>query len=159
MRRTILLTLTLLLLTASTAMSFDFEQYEKGDLDVILTDTTWLEHNKENPSTITLCAPQKLVSEIRLATKPYACRTAAITMAMSMLGVPKEVIDEVPITHCVDVYTKGGKTAKLAIQDSLAPYLLDEVKVNQTFYIYCDYLSWSMDGPGILINEFQTQKP
>lgn len=142
----------LALLGAPLASSaFNFDQYKPGSLDELLA--------QQRPDSGTqVLTPQKLNMEVILVSYAESCNTVFLKNTLVMLGVPKDVVAGVPISKCIKVKSSKGQIASLYVQDAVAEYLPDEVPLGSRFNIYSDFMFLSKDGPGILVNEFQSQK-
>src|SRR5438045_2312312 len=98
-------------LPASQAWAFDYARYKPADLD----DVIQRERRPAGPGFnvarpgIDLVAPQKLRFAAVLAQHPQACPTVLLKTAMVMAGVPKNLLDTVPISKCVQIRSAGGK--------------------------------------------------
>ena len=148
----ILVLTAILLMFTCVAWAFDYTRYKEADLDVIVNDKTWV---KEAPSmSLTLLEPTKLKFLVTLENPAYPCSNGVLQAAMNMLGAG-EILKQVPINSCVEVKTQGGAIVKMFIQDVLVDYLAEEVKPGEKLILYCDYLFWNANGPGILVNEFE----
>ena len=130
------------------ALAFDFARYKNGSLDEILTQ-------KRPDSDIKVLAPQKLRFEVTLTAYAESCNTGFLKQTMVMLGVPKEKVEQVPISKCIKVKSSKGKIATMYIQDSVSEFLPKEVPLGTKIAVFSDYLFLGKDGPGLLLNEFQ----
>lgn len=131
--------------------AFNFDQYKPGNLDELLS--------QERPDSGTkVLTPQKLNIEVTLVSYAERCNTVFLKNTLVMLGVPKDVVAGVPISKCIKVKSAKGQIASLYVQDTVAEYLPDEVPLGSMFNIYSDFVFLGKDGPGILVNEFQSQK-
>mgnify|MGYP003463088609 CR=1 FL=1 len=77
---------------------------------------------------------------------------------MMILGAPKQTVDTLPVSKCIRVNTAKGQTTSMYIQDRVAEYLLNEVPLGAMVSVFGDLLFLGKDGPGILVNEFQSKK-
>ncbi len=146
-----------LVLTAGPAWGFDYDRYAPGDLDQVMAEKpNCAEHGHEGPhdGEMVVTTPQPWRLDVTLVRQAFPCPAAELVKhALIAIGAPGAT--EVPITNCVQVESPSGLSVGMAIQDSLAPYLAEEVQVGQRFQIYAIRVFLSEAGPGLLINEFQ----
>jgi murein DD-endopeptidase MepM/ murein hydrolase activator NlpD len=69
-------------------------------------------------------------------------------------GIGKELVESVPISHCIQVKTAKGKILSMFIQDPLAEGLAREVSTGERLTVYATLIYFSQNGPGVIINEF-----
>jgi hypothetical protein len=131
--------------------AFNFDQYKPSDLDELLS--------QQRPATGTkVIAPQKLNIEVTLVGYAVKCSTGFLRQTMIMLGVPKEVVAGVAISKCIKVQSAKGQVASMYVQDAVAEFLPGEVPLGSVINVFGDFMFLSKEGPGILVNEFQSRK-
>lgn len=133
--------------------AFNYAQYQETDLDTLVNDQTWAKDVRETMS-LKVFEPAKLKFKVTLEKHGYACSNGSLKAALNLLGAG-HILDQAPVNNCIEVKTAGGAIVKMYIQDTLAPYLKDEIKIGEPLVIYCNYIFWDIDGPGILVNEFE----
>ncbi|MHB8148895.1 MAG: hypothetical protein ACYDIB_01905 [Desulfobulbia bacterium] len=135
-------------LVFSTAYAFDFNQYKQGDIDTIL-------QMPRPKAGVDIYGPQKLRFRVTLAGYGQPCETGFLKKTMKMVGVPADVVENLPISQCITVKTSKRVPVSLFIQDQVAEYLPKEVKIGQQVDLFCDFLFVGTTSVGILVNEFQ----
>ena len=151
------LLLTSHVLLASQAWAFDYARYKPADLDDVIQRTrlpAGRSFNLASPG-IEIMAPQKLRFAAELAQHPQACNTRFLKMAMTMLGVPTNLLDAVPISKCVRIRSARGKVVAMYIQDAMADSLSKEIAVGGLLVVFADLVFVESDGLGFLVNEFK----
>ncbi|MDH4275750.1 MAG: hypothetical protein OEW08_11990 [Gammaproteobacteria bacterium] len=140
--------IVILLCTAPRfAHSYDMSRYQPEQLDELLGTA-------ENKN-LTLITPRKLLLEVYLASYAYTCDTSILKAALTLQGAPREALEHVAISHCVNVTTlRSGITLPMFIQDQVATHLPKEATVGSRISLYVDYLYQGPQGAGFLINEF-----
>lgn len=149
----------LLILLAVAAAAFDFAKYQPADLDALI--------DKPPPvgNGVDVYPVRNILIEVTLAAPAEPCpaqfaRPDFLKWAMLTSGIPKDWIDSVPITHCIQVRSARGKPQWLFIQDVLTDSLAKEVSPGGKITLYAMLIYFSQHGPGIVINEFKsTQTP
>jgi murein DD-endopeptidase MepM/ murein hydrolase activator NlpD len=102
-------------------------------------------------------APFKL--EVTLADAGGACSADVLKKSMLMSGFTQEQIDALGVSHCIKVRAGKGQELKVFVQDILYGFLPREVPVGGKLTLYAIHVFTSTDGPGLLVNEFQTAQP
>jgi len=139
-------------LIISNSHAFNYDQYQPGSLDEIL--------NQPRPAAGVdiLTSPKKLRFEVKLTAYAEDCNTGFLKTAMVMLGTPRKSFKNIPISKCIKVKSTQDQIASMYIQDKVAAYLPEEVPLDTPLTIFVDYLFVDGDGPGILVNAFDSTK-
>jgi hypothetical protein len=144
--RLVLLTGLLALTFASIASAFDYTKYQPMDLDAILS---W----KRPASGVDLYS-HTYRFDVRLVSAGQPCDARLLKTAMRMLGLPKNLVDDVPISQCIKVRSAKGRVVTLFIQDPVAEFLGKEVQPGGNLALFALLVSIDRDGVDILVNEF-----
>ncbi|MEW6532662.1 MAG: ankyrin repeat domain-containing protein [Thermodesulfobacteriota bacterium] len=154
--KTAVLSCLVVLITASAAAAFDYASYKPGDLDEILA--------MPRPKTgVTLSDLQKVALKVTL--ESYAqegCSMAGVLkFSMTMLPTvyPKELMDTLSKTKCINIKSPKGSIVTVAIQDKVADFLPEEVPLGTEIQVYCLLIAMTDKGPGILVSEFEAPEP
>lgn len=144
------------LIMASGAVAFDYASYKPGDIDEILA--------MPRPKTgVTLSDLQKVALKVTL--ESYAqegCSMAGVLkFSMTMLPTvyPKELMDTLSKSKCINVRSPKGSVVTVAIQDKVADFLPEEVPLGTEIQVYCLLIAMTDKGPGILVSEFEAPEP
>ncbi len=132
--------------------AFDYARYKESSLDELLA----LPRPAKGVD-VSNGAPFKL--EVTLADAGGVCSTELVKKAMAMSGFTKEQVDGLNASHCITVRSAKGRQLKVFVQDILYGFLPREVPVGGKLTLYAIHVFTSADGPGLLVNEFQTAKP
>lgn len=151
---TIIFVLFAVLVAAVPAWAFNYERYEKVDLDAILEEAVGANHEEVDDTAMTILESRKIQFEAVLQQHAYVCSAATLKTVFTMLGVSPETVTRLELGHCLEVTSAKGKTVKLYVQGMLVEPLKEEVRAGETFLLFCDYLFWSNGQPGILMSEF-----
>ncbi len=139
-------------LAAAPAIAFDYARYQPIDLDDILA--------QPRPTTgLDLHGAQAVRLEVKLVSYEETCGIEAIRPAMRMLNFSKEMIDGVQASRCIKVRTAKGNETRLFVQDVVRAFLPREVPLGSSVTLFAVHLFTTSAGPGLLVNEFNTQKP
>jgi hypothetical protein len=142
-------TVMLLSLSTPAAFGFNFARYVATDLDTLLAQPRPHKGVDLHPA-----LPLKLT--VTLAGYGEVCPTGLLRRAMTMSGVPKDQVDVVKVTTCLNIRSASGNALRVFIQDGIAAYLPKEVALGGTLTLYAVHLFTDTDGPGLLVNEFKT---
>ncbi|CCE09754.1 conserved exported hypothetical protein [Bradyrhizobium sp. STM 3843] len=132
--------------------AFDYARYKEASLDDLMA----LPRPAKGVD-ISNDAPFKL--EVTLADAGGACSTELLKRSMAMSGFTKEQVDGLGVSHCITVRSAKGRDLKVFVQDILYGFLPREVPVGGKLTLYAIHVFTSTDGPGLLVNEFQTVQP
>ena len=152
----------LLMFLGGTASAFDYSGYQPEDLDVLMDRKPPIGNGAD------VFPVRKIRLEVTLAAPAVPCNVTLSTQtkpdflkwAMLTSGIPKEWLDRVPVTHCVQVKSAKGKPFWIFIQDALTESLAKELSPGGKLTLYAMLIYFDQRGPGIVINEFvspQTQ--
>jgi peptidase M23-like protein len=152
----------LLMFLGGTASAFDYSGYQPEDLDVLMDRKPPIGNGAD------VFPVRKIRLEVTLAAPAVPCNVTLPTQtkpdflkwAMLTSGIPKEWLDRVPVTHCVQVKSAKGKPFWIFIQDALTDSLAKELSPGGKLTLYAMLIYFDQRGPGIVINEFvspQTQ--
>jgi murein DD-endopeptidase MepM/ murein hydrolase activator NlpD len=136
------------ILLAGAAAAFDYARYTPADLDVL--------SNRKAPaaSGVDVFPARSYRFHVVLASQAAPCETKFLKWAMVTSGIGKELVESVPISHCIQVKTAKGKILPMFIQDPLAEGLAREVSTGERLTVYATLIYFSQNGPGVIINEF-----
>lgn len=116
--------------------------HKAATLDAILAQ--WDEITKEyNPGISILRPPEKVRFMVKYLSHPLPCDTKLLALVMRQLGV-QTFLSQVPVSQCVKVESKTGRTVVVWIQDSLAPDFRADAKINGQVEIYADFLAYEV---------------
>ena len=73
---------------------------------------------------------------------------------MATSGIPKDFIESVTISRCIQVKSAKGRLFTLYVQDVLTEHLEKEVPQGGKLTLYAALIYFDQQGPGILVNEF-----
>lgn len=138
-------------LLAAPALAFDYARYKDADLDDVLAQPrprTGMDLNGSKPYRL----------EVTLLSYEETCAVQSVPVTMRMLGYTPEQIDGVQASRCIKVRSAKGKEALLFIQDVVRAFLPREVPLGSRLTLFVIHLFTSSQGPGLLVNEFQTPK-
>ncbi|MGA7805783.1 M23 family metallopeptidase [Bradyrhizobium sp.] len=158
----------ILMLLGGTASAFDYSRYQPEDLDVLI------DRDPPAGNGVDVYPVRNIRLEVTLAAQAAPCSLSLpdvpksvpgtkidfLKWAMRTSGIPKEWIDRVAITSCVQVKSAKGKPLPMFIQDALSDSLAKEVAPGGKVTLYAMLVFFDQRGPGIVINEFmrpQTQ--
>jgi hypothetical protein len=151
-----------LILLTGAASAFDYSRYQPEDLDILMDRKPPVGNGadvfpvRNIRLEVTLAAPATPCS-ISLATRS---KPDFLKWAMLTSGIPKEWIDRVPITRCIQVKSAKGRPLWMFIQDPLVDSLAKEVPQGGKMTLYAMLVYFEQSGPGIVVNEYvspQTQ--
>ena len=132
-----------------SASAFDYSRYEPGDLDAMV--------RRVRPETgADIFQPRNYRLVVRLEKHAQECDGRFMKMAMKTVGIPPDQVDQVPISKCILVKSKGGNVVPMFIQNTVADFLAQEVTKDSAFTVYVLFVYVGPDGPGLLVNEFST---
>jgi murein DD-endopeptidase MepM/ murein hydrolase activator NlpD len=132
--------------------AFDYARYKDATLDDLLA--------LPRPSSgvdIKPAAPFKV--EVTLSDVGGACSAELLKRSMMMSGFTKQQVDALGVSHCIKVRSAAGRELKVFVQDILYGFLPREVPVGGKLTLYAIHVFTSNEGPGLLVNEFQTTQP
>jgi Peptidase family M23 len=129
--------------------AFDYARYKQASLDDLLA----LPRPAKGVD-VSDGAPFKL--EVTLADTGGTCSAELLKKSMTMSGFKKEQIDALGVSHCIKVRSAEGRELKVFVQDIVYGFLPSEVSVGGKLTLYAIRVFTSTDGPGLLVNEFQT---
>jgi len=135
-----------------TEAAFDYARYKEASLDDLLA----LPRPAKGVD-IRDGAPFKL--EVTLASAGGVCSTELLKRSMMMSGFTKAQIDGLGASHCILVRSANGRQLKVFVQDIVYGFLPREVPIGGKLTLYAIHVFTSTEGPGLLVNEFQTTKP
>jgi murein DD-endopeptidase MepM/ murein hydrolase activator NlpD len=133
---------------AATGAAFDYDQYKPADLDAI--------SDRKPPlgMGVDVYPVQRYRFEVTLAEQAKPCATKFLKWAMATSGIPKEFVEKVPVSRCIQVKSAKGKLFRMFVQDVLTDHLEKEVPVEGKLTLYAAVVYFDQKGPGILVNEF-----
>ncbi|MGJ4929970.1 M23 family metallopeptidase [Bradyrhizobium sp. HKCCYLS2038] len=129
--------------------AFDFARYKEASLDDLLA--------LPRPRTgvdVKRAAPFKL--EVTLSDVGGVCPSEFLKRSMLISGFTKEQVDALGVSHCIKVRSAKGRELKVFVQDIVYGFLPREVPVGGKLTLYAIHVFTSAEGPGLLVNEFQT---
>jgi hypothetical protein len=132
--------------------AFDYARYTETSLDDLLALPRPAKGVDIRDGT-----PFKL--EVTLANAGGACSAELLKRSMMMSGFTKEQVDALGVSHCITVRSAGGRELKVFVQDILYGFLPREVPAGGKLTLYAIHVFTSTEGPGLLVNEFQTTQP
>ncbi|GLH81154.1 hypothetical protein SSBR45G_60630 [Bradyrhizobium sp. SSBR45G] len=132
------------------AAEFNYARYQEASLDELLALP-----RPANGVDIKAGAPLKL--EVTLVNAGGSCETGFLRRAMTMTGFDRT--GAIGISNCITVRSAKGKQLKVFVQDIVYGFLPREVKVGGRLTLYAVHVYTSAEGPGLLVNEFQTAQP
>src|SRR5262249_32856917 len=128
------------------ASAFDYDRFQEVDLDTLLA--------KVRPASgVDLFPVIPLRLKVTLAAYGEPCQTGFLMKSMSMAGIANP---SVKITRCIQVRSAKGQQIRVFIQDEVANFLPKEVPLGTVVVLFTVHLYTGQDGPGLLVNEFQT---
>lgn len=136
-------------LAVGPAFAFDYARYQETDLDALLA--------KSPPTSgvdLYPVLPMKL--KVTLVAYGQPCKTGMVNKALEMAG---RVNPDVNITSCIQVRSAKGQQVRLFIQDQVSNFLPKEVPLSSSLTLFVVHLFTGTEGPGLLVNEFATEKP
>lgn len=143
-----LLTAILTLLGAANAWAFDFDRYQAADLDALL--------EQKRPDTgVDVYPGRPLRLTATLTAYGQRCKVGFLKKTMTMMGVPRETVDTLPVTQCLKIRSAKGRDVTVFIQDPVAAFLPKEVPLGKTLTLFAIHLFTDRNGPGLLVNEFR----
>ena len=152
----------MVLLLGGAASAFDYSRYQPEDLDVLMDRPPPVGNGvdvfpvRNIRLEVTLAAPAAPCS----LSLPMVPKADFLRWAMLTSGIPKEWLDRVPITHCVQVKSAKGKPLWVFVQDALVASLAKELSPGGKMTLFAMLVYFEQRGPGIVVNEFvspQTQ--
>jgi len=144
--------LLMLGLMTDSASTFDYARYQPEDLDALIA-------RKPPAGRGADVFPVKSVRfDVTLAAAATPCQTRFLKWAMLTSGIPKEFVDKVPISHCIQVKSAKGKLLTMFLQDALTDSLAQEVPPGRNMTVYAALVYFAESGPGLVINEFSAQQ-
>jgi peptidase M23-like protein len=134
---------------AAAAAAFDYDRYKAADLDAIAT--------RKPPAGlgVDVFPVRSLRFEVTLAAQAAPCPTKFLKWAMATSGIPKEFIETVSISRCIQVKSAKGRLFTMYVQDALTEHLEKEVSKGGKLTLYAALIYFDQKGPGILVNEFK----
>jgi hypothetical protein len=146
----------LLMSLSGTASAFDHSGYQPEDLDVLMERKPPIGNGAD------VFPVRKIRLEVTLAAPAAPCSVALpiptkpdfLKWAMQTSGIPKEWLDRVPVTHCIQVKSAKGKPFWVFIQDALTDSLAKEISPGGKLTLFAMLIYFDQRGPGIVINEF-----
>lgn len=150
-RRGVFTLLALVVLSGHRAeAAFDYARYKEAGLDDLLA----LPRPAKGVD-IKTGAPFKL--EVILASAGGPCQTGFLKKSMAMSGFDQS--GAIGISNCITVRSARGRELKVFVQDIVYGFLPREVKIGGKLTLYAVHVYTSAEGPGLLVNEFQTEQP
>ncbi|GKQ49171.1 M23 family metallopeptidase [Bradyrhizobium sp. Ce-3] len=138
-------------LVAVPALAFDYARYKDADLDDMLA--------QPRPKTgMDLGGAKPYRLEVTLVSYEETCAVQLVPASMRMLGFTQDQIDGVQASRCIKVRSAKGKEALVYIQDVVRAFLPREVPLGNSLTLFVIQLFTNPQGPGLLVNEFQTPK-
>ena len=147
--RSLIVTVVVLMLGMLPAFGFNFARYQAMDLDTLLAQ-------RRPAKGVDLYPALPLKLTVTLTGYGETCQTDLLMRAMRMSGAPKDQIETVKVTTCIDIRSATGKAMRVFIQDGIAGYLPKEVPLGKSLILYAVHLFTDANGPGLLVNEFKT---
>jgi murein DD-endopeptidase MepM/ murein hydrolase activator NlpD len=146
--KSLALAFILVTLLAGAAAAFDYARYTPVDLDVL--------SNRKAPaaSGVDVVPARAYRFDVVLASEATSCETRFLKWAMVTSGIAKELVDSIPVSHCLQVKTAKGKILSMFIQDPVAESLTREVASGERLTLFATLIYFSQNGPGVVINEF-----
>jgi hypothetical protein len=140
--------LVVLFVTAAAlqAQAFDYARYQATDLDALLA-------RKRPKSGVDLYRVIPMKLKVALAAYAEPCQTGMVIKSLTTTGL---LNPDVKITRCIQVRSAKGKQVRLFIQDEVSNFLPKEVPLGNSLTLFAVHLYTGEDGPGLLVNEFQT---
>lgn len=129
--------------------AFDYARYKEASLDDLLALP-----RPAKGIDIRDGAPFKL--EVTLGGTGGVCSTELLKRSMTLSGFKKEQVDGLGVSHCVTVRSPKGRSLKVFVQDIVYGFLPREVPIGGKLTLYAIHVFTSPEGPGLLVNEFQT---
>lgn len=74
---------------------------------------------------------------------------------MATSGIPKQFVETVAISRCIQVKSAKGRLFTMFVQDVLTEHLEKEVPLGGKLTLYAGLIYFDQQGPGILVNEFK----
>jgi hypothetical protein len=130
-----------------TTGNFDYARYEATELDEVIEQA-----RPQTGVNIYPGLPLKIATTLVSYGEP--CNADFLKRAMMMGGAPKEFVESVPITRCIQVRSAKGKILPLYIQDRVADFLPKEVPLGGVATLFAIHVFTGPDGPSLLVNEF-----
>jgi hypothetical protein len=112
------------------SQNFDFSAYKSADLDDLL-------NNPPDVRGMRVFKNYKIAIEGELEEYPKQCDTNNLKTSMRNVW---GITDPIPVSSCIKVKTKQGRSIKLFIQDAPANYIAKEVKLHQQVKLYSIYV-------------------
>jgi murein DD-endopeptidase MepM/ murein hydrolase activator NlpD len=133
----------------AAAAAFDYDRYKPADLDTIAA--------RKAPAGlgVDVFPVRSLRLEVMLAAPAAPCATKFLKWAMATSGIPKQFIETVAISRCIQVKSAKGRLFTMFVQDALAEHLEKEVPKGGKLTLYAALIYFDQNGPGILVNEFK----
>jgi len=147
--RSVILALVVVLSELLPAFGFDFARYKAADLDVLLAQ-------RRPAKGVDLYPALPLRLTVTLAGYGENCQTELLMRALRMSGAPKDQIDAVEVTTCINIRSARGKALRVFIQDGIAAFLPKEIPLGKSLTLYAVHLFTDTNGPGLLVNEFES---
>jgi hypothetical protein len=148
-----------MILLGGPALAFDYSRYQPEDLDVLM------DRKPPDGNGVDVFPVRNIRLEVTLAAPAAPCTESFQTpkidflkWAMLTSGIPKEWIDRVAITHCVQVKSAKGRPLWMFIQDGLIDSVAKEVPQGGKMTLYAMLVYFAQRGPGIVVNEFVSPK-
>jgi len=150
------LVITFVLLFSKASYGFDYGAYEQTTFDDIYerSDVLVNEHRED----IGISIPNPTVKAAftgKISKMPYECSDEALKNFMKMVGFKTNQFP--PINYCIELESISGRRATFHLQDSLVPYVFEEVDVGEFVYIWViwAYTDGYKKKPYFLINAYE----
>ena len=138
-------------LSASSAWCFDFSRYQPTNLDHLLAQ-------QRPQSGVDLYPARPLKLDVLLAEYGHPCDPGVLKRSMIATGIPTAFVEAVPLSRCIKVRSAKGALASVFIQDKVAEFLPGEVPLGSALTLYAIHVFTGPDGPGLLANEFLSDR-
>ncbi|WP_139031527.1 M23 family metallopeptidase [Bradyrhizobium sp. ORS 375] len=134
----------------SVEAAFNYARYQETSLDDVLAMP-----RPAKGVDIKSGAPFKL--EVTLVNAGGPCATGFLKKSMAMSGFDQ--VGAIGVSNCITVRSAKGRDLKVFVQDVVYGFLPREVKVGGRLTLYAVHVYTAAEGPGLLVNEFQTAQP
>jgi murein DD-endopeptidase MepM/ murein hydrolase activator NlpD len=132
----------------ATAAAFDYERYKPANLDTIAARKPPIGLG------VDIIPARSHRFEVALAAYATPCANKFLKWAMATSGLPKDFIETVAISRCIQVKSAKGRLFTMFIQDALTDLLEKEVPKGGKLTLYAALIYFDQKGPGIIVNEF-----
>lgn len=138
------------------AQAFDYSRYQPEDLDVLM------DRPPPAGNGLDVFPVRNIRLEVTMAEQATPCSAAlpegpkADVLKWTMLtsGIPKDWLDRVQVTSCIQVKSANGRPLWVFVQDPLVDSLKKEMSPGGTMTLFALLVYYAQRGPGIVVNDF-----